>query len=111
MHNLSVPELIDIANNAGVLRIMSERRTSRVTVDHVPARAAMSIPREPEEENSELSVPRPDVIPVTFTLADAMFGGVIYVALTCGDIVIVNPFRWQSYEHLGTVTITPPQQR
>lgn len=110
MHNLSIPELIEIANAAGVLRLMSERRTSRVVVDHVPARAAMSIPREPEEEGDDLAVSRPDVIPLVFTLEDAMFAGDIFVALTCGNLVIVNPFRWHSYEHLSTVTITYQQR-
>jgi len=106
MNQLSIRELIDIANEAGVLRIMSEQQTTKVIIDHTPARAAMSIPREPDEMDDPLTAATPDVIPVVYTLADAMFGGMVFVALTCGNRVVVHPFPWISYEHLGTVRIT-----
>jgi len=108
VNSLSIRELIDIANQAGVLKRMSVGRTNRIVVDHVPAREAMSIAREIEEEDGPLEPAPIEVIPVVFTLADAMFGGTVFVALTCGNRVIVNPFVWTSYEHLGTVTISAP---
>lgn len=106
MIHLSIRELIDIANEAGVLKIMSENQTNKVVVDHIPARSSMSIPREPDEINDSLKAAAPDVIPVVYTLSDAMFGGDVFVALTCGNRVIVSPFRWIGYEHLGTVRIS-----
>lgn len=104
MESLSIADLIQIANEAQVLKRMSLDRTTRVVVDHIPARSSMSIAREPGEED-ELEAYAPEVITITYTLADAMFGGSIYVALTCGNRVIVHPFLWSGYEHLGTVSI------
>ncbi len=108
MEHLSIRELIQIANEAQVLRRMALDRCTRIIVDHIPARESMSIPRDPGEEDEPLHAETPTVIPVTFTLADAMFGGTVFVTLTCGHRVLINPFPWNGYEHLAQVTITPP---
>jgi len=109
MTNLSTIELIQIANEAQVLRRMSMDETTRVVVDHIPARSSMSIARERGEDDVELEAYVPEVITLTFTLADATFGEAIYVALTCNNRVIVHPFLWSGYAHLGTVSIAVSQ--
>jgi len=107
MNELSIRELIEIAAQANIFKLMADRRSSRVVVDYVPARDALCIPRE-ENEESPLVPLVPDVIPIVYKLEDAMFGGVIFASITVGSRVIVTPFMWQSYEHLGTITIYPP---
>lgn len=103
MNRLSIRELIDIANQAGVLKRMGTEQLSKVVVDHIPARASWSIARE--KDGAALEAIAGEVIPVTFTLESAMFGGAIFAAITCGERVVVHPFPWTSYEHLASVTI------
>jgi hypothetical protein len=108
MTNLSTTELIQIANEAQVLHHMSLDQTTRLIVDHVPARGSISIPREHGDRNSCLEVFPPEVNTLTFVLEDATFGDTIYVTLTCNNRVIVNPFKWSGYAHLATVSISIP---
>lgn len=103
VQRLQIGELFDIVLQAKVLQRMSEHRLRQVVVDYVPARQAMSIIRD-DPSDEPLEAFKPVVIPLTFTLDDAMFGGVVYVSLVCGDRVIINPFAWQSYEHLGKMS-------
>lgn len=97
-------DLVRIAVSAQVFKLMGERRTRQVTIDYSPARDALLVPRE-SGEDAPLEPITPDVIPITFTLEDAMFGGSVWVALTCGERVVVHPFAWVSYEHLATIVV------
>ena len=107
MDQLTIRELVEIANQAGVLKRMAEEHVSRVVVDYVPSRPGMAIPRETGDD-APLEPLAPDVTTITYTLEDAMFGGTIYATIVCGNRVIITPFVWQSYENLARVTITPP---
>lgn len=101
---LQMTDLINVVEQAGVLKIMSERRCRQVTIDYCPPRESMAIPRDPGC-TEPIEPAAPTVIPLTFLLEDTMFGGVIFVALTCGPRVVINPFVWVSYEHLGHISI------
>lgn len=105
MSRLSISELLEVAKQAGVLQLMARRRSRRVVVDYVPARESMAIPREDDDPDEPLSPNPPTVTSLVFTLEDAMFGGTVFVALTCGGRVLVNPFAWVNYAHLGQLTI------
>lgn len=100
MTGLSTDELLKIAAEAHVFKIMGESRTQRVKLDYVPARPAMIIPRLPDEPDP-INVYPAESIEVTFTLEDAMFGGVIYVALLAQGRIIIHPFQWTSYDDLA----------
>lgn len=105
MDTLPISELLKVAAQAGVFQQMGASRRRQVIVDYVPARESMVIPREPDSEEAPLQPDPPTVIPLTFTLEDAMFGGTVFVALICGCRVIINPFAWVSYEHLASLRI------
>ena len=49
--------------------------------------------------NSPTFAPTP--MSLTFCLEDAMFGGVTFVAITCGGRVVINPFVFESYDKLA----------
>jgi hypothetical protein len=101
--DLTLTELATIVRESHVLRIMGEQQIDKLTVDYVPARAAMILPRldgdEPVNPNP------PQVISITFILETAMFGGVIYAALVCGHRVVINPFMWIDYAHLTQASV------
>ena len=104
--DLQMVDLLRVCEQAGVLKRMGEGRCRSVTVDYVPPREGMCIPRTPgEDEPIEPLVP--EVITLTFNLEDAMFGGVLFAAITCGHRVVVSPWQWVSYEHLALQTIKP----
>lgn len=96
---LPLNEIIGIMKMAGVFQIMGNEKRKRVVVDYVPARAPMAIPRTLDE--SILEPLAPSVIPLIFTLEDTMVGGVVYAAITIGDRVVIEPFRWRGFEDLA----------
>lgn len=102
---LPVSELVRIAAEVELLKKMGLARSRTMTIDYVPAREAIIIPRAPGEEDP-ITVYPPEVTELTFTLEDQMFGGVVYVALTCGGHIVIHPFVWDSYEKLSTTAIT-----
>lgn len=102
--NLSVEDLLRIAKEGEVLKVMGRTHKRTLTLDYVPARAAMIIPRLDAEDEGVTAMP-PHVEPITFRLEDAEFGHMTFVALTCRGFVIVNPFPFTSYEALAEVTI------
>ncbi len=94
-----------MVDEAGVLKIMAEKRCKVVKLDYFPPRPAMMIPRDESDMQVE---PYPlNPIALTFTLEDAMFGGVCYVALCCGHRVVVNPFVWSNYDALTKISLKP----
>lgn len=101
---LSLDELLNILETAKVLRIMAEEGCKSVTVDYVPPRPAMALAREDPDIGLEMYPSQPIVL--TFTLDDAMFGGSVYAAITCGSRVIIRPFPWVDYASLATLRIT-----
>jgi hypothetical protein len=98
-------DLLNICEQAGVLKRMGEGHCRTVTVDYVPARESMAIPRNPDEDEPIEPNP-PEVKTVVFNLESAQFGGVIFAAITCGERVVINPWQWVSYEHLATQSIS-----
>lgn len=104
--HLQMADLLDICGRANVLYRMGTERRRQITVDYVPAREAMFIPRLPDE-TQPIEPMTPDVIEVTFTLEDAMFGGVVFAAIVCDDRVVISPWQWISYEHLSKQTVRP----
>ena len=100
---LPIAELVKVAADANVFKIMSENKTNTVTIDYVPARAAMLIPRD--ETDAPLESYPLNPIPITFRLEDAMFAGQVFVALTVGHRVIVHPFQWRSFDELAKITL------
>jgi hypothetical protein len=103
--SLTINDLLVIAQEAGVLKRMSEQRCRMVVVDYRPPAAGIAVPREQGEEEVGLEPIAPEIVTITYTLEDAMFGGVVYVALTSSERVLINPFAWVSYEHLANITI------
>jgi hypothetical protein len=102
---LTTADLLAIACEANVLKIMGERRTHVVTLDFVPQRPAIIIPRLPDD--GPLNAMPPHVEEVTFYLEDAMFGGDVYAAVTCRGHTVVAPFLWSSWETLAKSRIRP----
>lgn len=100
---LSVPQLADILDSAKVFAIMGRERRRHVTVDYIPPRDAMIYAREDDDGPMETYAPVP--ISLTFTLEDAMFGGVTFVAITCGGRVVINPFVFESYDKLAIMRV------
>ena len=101
-------ELIRLANDISLIQLFAERKCRRITVDYVPARERLAFARPVGQEDDPLIAYPPEVIPVTYTLEDAMFGGVTFAAITCGFRLIVNPFVWTTYEEFGSYVITVP---
>jgi hypothetical protein len=97
-------EMLRVATEANILKIMGERQIRSLTIDYIPARGQIIVPRLDEDDDS-LTAPRPTIYPLTYHLEDAVFGVVLYVALTCQGKVIVNPFPFDSWEHLATCGI------
>lgn len=96
-------ELCQVAIDANVLQIMSERKCKKVKIDYLPARPAVLIPREDDGGPPEPYTLKP--ITLIFTLEDAMFGGVTFAALTCGHRVIVRPFEWTNFDALAKLNL------
>lgn len=106
---LPLSDLVIAMQEAGVLRIMAEEHRTEVTVDYLPARSALAIPRERGD-------PAPSAFPIqpiklTFRLEDAMFGGDTYAAIVCGNRVVVAPFYWNGYDKLKNVKLEPSYTR
>lgn len=104
MLNLTRQQLCEIANYANVFKIMGEKRWREVTVDYVPGRQAIVLPRLPDDD--ALNALPPHVEELVFKLEDAMFGGELFAALTCKDLVIVAPFVWTGWDSLAQSSIT-----
>jgi hypothetical protein len=103
--NLTTADLLAIACEANVLKIMGERRTRVITFDFVPARPAIILPRL--EGDGPLNASPPHVEEVTYYLEDTMFGGEVYAAVTCRGHTVVAPFLWSSWEALARSRIRP----
>jgi hypothetical protein len=97
-------EMLRIASEANVAKIMGENHSRAVTLDVIPARGQVIVPRLDPDDDS-LTSPAPTIQTLTFHLEDAMFGTVCYAAITCQGKVIVNPFVWESWEHLAKARI------
>ena len=97
---VTVEQMLRIATEANVLRIMGENRKRSVTLDVIPARACVIVPRIDEADDS-LTVPAPTIQSLSYHLEDAMFGSMCFAAITCDGRVIVNPFPWESWDHLA----------
>lgn len=97
-------EMLRIAAEANVLRVMGERRLHSVTLDIVPARGQIIVPRIDDDDDS-LTAPAPTIQTLTFHLEDAMFGTTTYAAVTCQGRVIVQPFAFESWDHLAASSI------
>jgi hypothetical protein len=101
---LSIQELCDVMETAKVRQIMAADEVTRVVVDYFPARQAMVFLKEDgDDEPTELYPQK--AIPLTFVLEDAMFGGHVFASITCGHKVIVLPFLWRGYEHVGAMQL------
>lgn len=104
-YSLTRRDLLWIAQEANVFKIMGERKARSVTIDFVPGRPAIVLPRLGDDE--PLTTCPPHVEEVTFHLEDAMFGGEVMTALTCRGMIIVVPFAWSSWEALAKSKIVP----
>ena len=83
---------------------MAATKRRKVVVDYFPARSAISYPREPDDEDGIDPFPiRP--VTLTFTLEDAMFGGITFASLVCGHRVIVQPFIWKNFDQLADIKL------
>lgn len=100
---LTTNDLLAIACEANVLRIMGQRKCRQITLDYVPARPAIIIPRL--EGDGPLNAMPPHVEEVTYFLEDSMFGGDVYAAVTCRGHTVVAPFLWSSWETLANSRI------
>lgn len=103
---LAPEELLKIAKEANVFKIMGESRKRSVTIDYVPARSAILFPRL--EDDGPLEACPPHIETLKFELDSAVFdlaGGMTYVALVCRGMIIVNPFPWETFEKLATLKI------
>lgn len=96
--------MLRVAAEANVAKIMGENQSRTVILDVIPARGQVIVPRLDPEDDS-LTPPAPAIDTLTFHLEDAMFGTVCYAAITCQGKVIVNPFVWESWEHLAKARI------
>lgn len=94
-----------IATEANIFKIMGEQKVRSVTIDFVPSRAALLIPRLNGDD--PVTSCAPHVEEVTFHLEDAMFGGEVFTAITCRGNVVVLPFPWTSWDGLAKSRITP----
>jgi hypothetical protein len=101
---LPMQDLFTAMEQANVVQIMANERRTEVTVDYIPARDAMAIPREKNGKPVEAYPIQP--IKLTFRLEDAMFGGDTYAAIVCGNRVVVAPFYWSGYDKLASAKFT-----
>jgi hypothetical protein len=96
--------MLSVARDGQVLRIMGQRQARSVTLDIIPARGRVITARLDEDDDS-LTAPAPTIGSLTFHLEDAMFGTVCFAAVTCQGRVIVNPFPFESWDHLAKATL------
>lgn len=98
--DLTIGQLIEIVQQADVLKIMGENHLNALTVDYMPATQALIRVRstgdgfEPIRRVFETQA-------LTFRLDSAQMGGVTYASLVLGDRVVIEPWRWESFEHLA----------
>lgn len=102
---LPMQDLFIALQSANVLGIMADEQRKEVTVDYLPARTALAIPRAVGEKAPEAYPMQP--IKLTFRLEDAMFGGDTYAAIVCDHRVVVSPFYWSGYETLKRLRLEP----
>ena len=100
---LSEQELCDVMEKAKVRQIMAAEGIQEVHVDYFPPREAMIYVRETDDDTTEVYPQK--AITLTFTLEEAMFGGKVFAAITCGHKVVILPFIWRGYDKLGTMQI------
>lgn len=101
---LPFAELVEAAALAGVPQIMAATKRHKVVVDYFPARSAISYPREPDDEDGIDPFPiRP--VTLTYTLEDAMLGGVVFASLVCGHRIILHPFPWEGFHQLADIKL------
>jgi hypothetical protein len=103
--DLTRRDLLWIAREANVFKIMGERKVRTVTIDFVPARPALVMPRFPGDD--PITACPPHIEEVVFHLEDTMFGGETFASLTCRGMVIVVPFLWSSWDTLAKSQIVP----
>ncbi len=101
--DLSRRDLQWIAKEVNIFKIMGERKTRSVTVDFVPGRPAIALPRLPGDEPLKASPPH--VEEITFHLEDTQLGGEVFATLTCRGMVLVQPFMWDSWDSLTKYVI------
>lgn len=101
---IPIEELAHIVEQGSILKQMATDRKRTVVVDYIPARASMTLPRT--EDGEPLKAYKTEPITLTFTLEDAMFGGICFVALCCGHRVVVSPFPWTTYDDLAKIRLT-----
>lgn len=106
--SLTPRDMLRIAHEANLFKQMGENHARIFKLDYVPARPAMILPREKGEEGP-LNLMPPEAVELTYILEDAMFGGTVYVALTCGGHIIIHPFEWHSYDKLSKTAIPEPR--
>ena len=102
--DITTAQLIEIVQKADILRVMGENHLNELVVDFMPPTQALIRVRlqsglSPVKRTFETQA-------IQFTLESQQIGGVIYAALTVGDRVVIEPWRWESYEHLAGKTAT-----
>jgi len=102
-YQLNRRDLQWIAQEANVFKIMGDTKTRSVTLDFVPGRPAIVMPRLPGDE--PLQATPPHVEEITYHLEDSMFGGDVWTALTCRGMTIVQPWLWTSWDALAKSSI------
>ena len=101
---MSAAEMLRIAAGANILKIMGERRSATCTLDIIPPRGEVIVPRINEADDS-LTAPAPTIATLRFHLEEHMFGGVVFAAVSCQGHVIVNPFPWKGWDNLAVSRI------
>lgn len=97
--SLTRSELVQIASHCDLLKLFGERQVKEITVDYVPARAALVWPRLPGDGPLEACMPH--VEEITFHLEDTQIGGEVWACVTCRSMVIVRPWKWDSWASLA----------
>jgi hypothetical protein len=104
---LSPEEIVQIAKDCEILKLFGAAQTNTITVDYVPPRVGMIIPREPGDGPFNIH-PRP-CEELTFELESVIFhsaGGAVFVAVTCRGVFVTPPFKWESYAKLAVTRLT-----
>lgn len=104
-NQLPILDILNVIAKAEVPKLMGERKTRRLVIDYVPPREATMLPRD-SEQDGPLEVYPPVPIQLTFQIEDAMFGGEVWAAITCGNRVVVAPFLWRGFDELAKTNFT-----
>lgn len=105
--SLTRSDLIMIAAEANLLKLFGKQRVRSITLDYVPPRPAMVIPRLAGEE--PITALPPHIEEITYNLEDTMFGGEVFTAVTSRSFVIVSPWLWSGWEVMTGWSIIPPR--